>query len=422
MASLNCMVPSPAGVEKRNSDKKLKIAMFSNLFPPLSTGSAVQSNALARELGKQGHEVVVFTARVKADSPAHEVIGQGVEVYRVPCLKLPKMPISMNFEWINVTFLPKNISFIRQKLKEKQVQVIHIHNHMFDMALIGMLLSRRLGIPACVTVHTVIHHSKKIYNTVLHPLDRHFLGRFVMRKADAVICPDCTIDKYVNGRFGINDGVVIPYGLSMQDDYSDEDVRQFKKKLGLDGKRVIVSLGHMHALRNRIALVKSLPGLIKRHPDVRLVIVGLRGYPQTEELVRELGLEKHVMFTGPQPHEVIPLFHRMAYCEAAWFDQEFMAPVGLACLEGMYFGKPVIVSCPEDTHEENGLKNYGNIIILPNCPKAGQAFEALDFLLNDKSRSSEIGNNASSFVKSYFSWESVTAKHVGLYSNMLNEE
>ena len=79
---------------------------------------------------------------------------------------------------------------------------------------------------------------------------------------------------YVHKRFGRMDTVMIPYGIDLPAVASDEEVAALTTKYGLHGKRVILSLGHLHALRNRIDLVKALPAVKAEFPDVRVVIVG----------------------------------------------------------------------------------------------------------------------------------------------------
>ncbi len=275
--------------------QSLRVAILTNLYPPLSTGSAVQSSGLARELAQRGHKVVVFTARITADAPEHEVTPDGVEVYRLPCLRLPRLPISMNFEWLNSLLRPANLRTMERLCREHTIQVLHIHNHMFDIALCGMLLSRKLGIPTAVTLHTVVQHAKTVYNAVLYPLDRFFLGTCVVRRADAVICPDCTVETYLASRFGRRDGTIIPYGITLPPLPDADEVEALRAQWGLTGKRVLLSLGHMHALRNRMDLVKAFAEIVKAYPDARLVIVGSRGYEPTEKLVQQFVVLKLVL-------------------------------------------------------------------------------------------------------------------------------
>ena len=50
----------------------------------------------------------MITARLTKDSPEYERPG-GVHVYRLPAWRLPKLPIALNFPWLNATFCPANL-------------------------------------------------------------------------------------------------------------------------------------------------------------------------------------------------------------------------------------------------------------------------------------------------------------------------
>ncbi len=395
--------------------------MLTNLFPPVGTGSSIQCSDLARNLARRGHNVIVFTATLSLEDSECERTPEGVEVYRLPCLKLPRMGISMNFAWLNSTMRPSNIARMRKIIRDRNVDVLHIHNHMFDMALNGIYLSRSLGIPAVVTMHTAIIHTNRFYHAVLAAIDRHFLGYFVIRKARAIICPDYNVLSYVSERFGRTDGCVIPYGISLPSPPADNDVNALREIWGLAGKRVILSLGHLHALRNRIDLVKAFARVVKRYPDVRLVFVGSRGYPPTEKLVRDLRISDFVVFTGVQPHELIPAYHSMAEFEAMWLYQQNIPSLGIACLEGMHYGKAIIACCSEDTHGAGGLSNGRNLINLPRPTDVEDVYRALVTLLDNPQHCKQIGYNAAQFIHSYFHWDKVILQHEQLYGSLVRQ-
>jgi len=83
------------------------ICMFSNLYPPVYSGSSTQCSQLARELSNRGHEVIVITAQLDKQTVPYEKID-GVHIYRLPAFHLPKMTVSLNFPWLNSTFVPGN--------------------------------------------------------------------------------------------------------------------------------------------------------------------------------------------------------------------------------------------------------------------------------------------------------------------------
>ena len=100
------------------------VCMLSNLFEPIVSGSANQAMGLARELVKRGNQIVVITARVDPDSAEYER-KDGVHVYRLPCLRLPRMAIAMRFPWLSVTYYPANIRRMEVIIRRHEVELLH---------------------------------------------------------------------------------------------------------------------------------------------------------------------------------------------------------------------------------------------------------------------------------------------------------
>ena len=230
------------------------ICIFSNLYPPVVSGSSTQSSSLAIELTKMGKEVIVITAKVNHRSKEYEN-ANGVHVYRIPCLILPKMEIALNFPWLNFTFTPKNQRFIAEIVKKHKPDILHLHNHMFDLSLSAVHMQCKFGIPLVLTIHTIIKHTQGLYNILLYLADRYLLKRMVIDKADIIISPDYNVLEYVKEAFGIQNSIVIPYGIQVPKRTSDEVVERIRKKYNLKGKRIILSLGDVHRIRDRKELV-----------------------------------------------------------------------------------------------------------------------------------------------------------------------
>ncbi len=395
------------------------IAYFSNLFPPVATGSATQSFGLAREMAAQGHRVIVITPHLDKKTPKVEEIN-GFKVYRIPCLHLPKMQIALNFPWLNSTFSISNIFRIRNILETEKVDLVHVHNHMFDLALMGSLVKIWLGIPFVVTIHTMIKHANPLFNAILFPLDRFFLKFFVISRADGIVSPDVNMDRYMRERFDRQDSKIIPYGISLPTYPGEQIEKEIVQKFNLKDKRVILSLGHLHSLRNRMDLIKGLALIKDQFPDLKLVIVGGVMDQRPVQLVKELGLQNHVVFTGPQPHSVVPVFHKLAEIEAMWLDQDKndLNSLGIACMEGMLAGKPVMAVANERTFGPGVLKNGQNVIILKSGNPQYVA-EKITELFTDTAKGQAIGQSAQQIATKYFAWNGVADQHENLYSNII---
>ena len=98
----------------------MNICLVNNLYPPINTGSSFYTYDLANHLYEKGHNVIIITNKVKG------TIGfsmeDGVKVYRLPVIKLPRWKIWMKFPDFNFTLTPKNIKRIK-KIFIKRVKI-----------------------------------------------------------------------------------------------------------------------------------------------------------------------------------------------------------------------------------------------------------------------------------------------------------
>lgn len=399
--------------------KPLRVAMLANLFRPVVSGSSTQVEGLARALALQGHHCVVITAHVDPNTPSREVID-GFEVHRIPALHLPKMEISLSFPWLNWVLWPKNLRLIENLLKEHRIEVLHVHNHMFDMAFVGAILRRRLHLPMILTMHTVIKHANAGYNAILKFFDRVLLGSLVIRRADRIICPDNNMRAYLESRFGMMKSDLVTYGVDPPRPVLDEELNEMRRAYQLEGRRVIVSVGHVHAIRNRHELLRALPAVIERVPNVKLVIVGGVFSNSTTDLVAELGIGEHVIFVGPQERSKISAFLKLAEIEAHWLNQDegTWASPGLASMEAMYAGLPVLTVSNEGIYGAGVLKDGENIVLIQR-EQIEALSERLYELLSRPELARSIGARAAETCDAHFSWPMTARSTAAVYGGAM---
>jgi glycosyltransferase involved in cell wall biosynthesis len=395
--------------------------MFSNLFSPVVSGSSTQSAALSIELARRGHRPFVISARLDRGTPAYEEVD-GVPVYRLPAIRLPKLPISMNFPWLNCTFTPGNLRKIETIFKHHGPEIIHLHNHMFDLAFSAVLMRKRFRIPLVITVHTMIRHTTKLYNLLLYPADRILLRHLVTDQAQKLICPDINIENYVQNAFPRSPRVVVPYGITLPGEVEADSVEKLRGKHNLNGKRVILSLGNVIELRDRRDLIAALPDIRKTVPDAVIVIVGAEMTDRPRRLARQLGVEDAVFFVGHVPHEKVPTYLALADLEIHLFYQDTLerTSLGIASLEAMGAGKAVLAAANQDTYGKGILSNGENIVLVDRGNSKTLA-ETVVRLLTDSNRRRTIAERARQTIQEHFTWDSVCSKTIDVYMEVLGK-
>lgn len=398
---------------------KPTICMMSNLYPPTMSGSSNQLQELSRQLVERGHKVVVITAKLDKSLPDFEV-SQGVRVYRIPAIRVPEMGISLNFPWINWVTWPKNIRRIERIIREENAALVHVHNHMFDLALIGAYFRKKLSLPTIVSVHTPITHNNWLYNQLLVTAERLILKPYVIERADVLLGADNNILKYTTQRFNRTDTVIVPYGIRLVEDPPPQLTHEITEKFGLSGKRVILSVGHLHEIRNRLDLISAMPSILAEFANAVLVVVGAVSDPRAARLAQQLGISEKVIFTGVQNHESVAAFLKLAECEAHWFTTERPAvdsSPGIATFEAMLLGVTALTVANADAYEPGVIADGKTLILVKPGDVAGISAKIIG-LFRDPELAKAIGRSARRVAIDNFSWPIVAGKISVLYQKL----
>lgn len=392
----------------------MRICMFNNLFPPIKSGSSHFTYMLSKMLAARGHEVTVVAAKIPG-SEARENID-GIDVHRLRCLMLPQLEIAHNFRYLSYTFTPSNIRRVQKLLKEKNIQILHQHGQIFDTALTSAYLTRKMGIPLVNTIHTPVLHTVPFYLRTLVYLDKTFVKHFIINRAKVVIAPDKTVVDNINERYQHPWMEVVPYGIDKLTADPERGL-EVRRKYNLGNCPLILSLGHVHNLRDRCDLIAAMPEIRKAIGDVRLLIVGDVYTQKPVELVERLGLKDCVIFAGSVPHSEIGDYLAACTIEAHWLSN---APgLGIAAMEAMSVGVPVVSSIGADDLGEGLLKNGENILLIERGSIASIT-EACVSLLKDADYRRNVGLRGQKLIAENFSWESVTDRMEAVYEKMLS--
>jgi glycosyltransferase involved in cell wall biosynthesis len=276
-------------------------------------------------------------------------------------------------------------------------------------------MARYARVQLVLTLHTIAQHPTPLFNTVLKILDSTAAKYLIIRNADAVISVDVQMRDYIKQRFGLCQTSMIPYGIDIPD-INVEDRHRIHAQYGLGQGPVILSLGHVHALRDRMELIHAMPQILSRYPDAHLLIVGDVSIRTPERWIAELGVEGKVVFTGAVPQEEVPAYLSAADIEAHWLVS--VSGISLAGMEAMAAGLPVVTAEFPNKEEANGLVNYENIVTVPrNKPEA--VVEAILRLLDNSDLRKKIGHKGQCYIIERFSWDRVCSETEELYRSLI---
>jgi glycosyltransferase involved in cell wall biosynthesis len=133
-----------------------------------------------------------------------------------------------------------------------------------------------------------------------------------MSRGDRVICVSGAIKEYIQTHYHTPDKkiTIIPRGIDLDrfnpSKLDQAFVDEFKSKYDLDGKFVVSVVGRITQLKDIETFIKAISLLkVARDDVVGLVVGGVQKgkedyFDTLKALVRELEVEKHIIFTGSQ--------------------------------------------------------------------------------------------------------------------------
>lgn len=295
------MVPAVAFNYKRRL-KILNIGIFTDTYFPQISGVATSIKTLKEELEKRGHQVYIFTT-------TDPLVAKGTvepQVYRFGSVPFP----SFTERRVAIRGLFKAVTIAR-RLK---LDLVHTQTE-FSMGYIGKYVAHALKIPAVHTYHTMyedyLHYIMNGH--LLHPSGVKQLSRAFLYHMTGLICPSQRVmDTMI--RYGIKIPMrIIPTGV---------DLSQYTQKVDFDlraayqipqNAQVILSVSRVAYEKNIDFLLRSFAQLLKKRPQVYLVIVG--DGPAIDDLrqqAQDLKIAAQVIFTGYVKHSQVVAYYQQA--------------------------------------------------------------------------------------------------------------
>ncbi len=394
----------------------MRIALVNNFFVPRPSGSAHLTEGLARTLTSAGHEVLVVTAAF-GDAPASEE-RDGYRIVRLPCWSPPKTKLAFNYE-LAITVSPRNLRRVFRLLDEFRPDVVHQHGQFFDLTWMSAIWARRRNVPTVLTVHTALTHTVAPFRAVLWCADQILVRPFLAIGRPHVVVIDRFISNYVHSRYHLpGERVVgIPIGVD-PDRFRTVDPAPVREQYLLGSRPVILSVGHVIPLRDRLALVRALPYIIDKHPEVAVLVVGRVFDDRFLHLADDLGVRDALIVTGQVAKDDLPAFVAAADVEGHDFQGYGL---GTASLEVMAAGVPVVSVVRPDNFPFPGmrLESWKNVVIVPPDDPMSLA-EAVLRLIEDAALARRVGRGQQQFVQEHFSIAAVTASYEALYERAIS--
>lgn len=302
-----------------------------------------------------------------------------------------------------------NTLFIYRSARHKRIDMIHACR--MPSAIRSILAARLLQIPLIWTNHDVLQRTSKEY------LFAFIAG--LLSSATVFVSKASSVNCISMAKSSVIHNGALPVHIS------EEVVNSIRTRIGYSPQNIYLGIiGRVIACKGHLQFLKLFRGLLSKHPNLRLLIIGMN--PATEDAayareignyIKEYGLDNEVLII--EFNDQVP-----AYCRVLDFvvsySQVEEAFAG-TMLEAMAYGSIPIGSTNGGLPEY--LKDgYNGFFINPFSEDISlrTMTDILDRYTKDRSTFAEIRRQGLETFKTSFSTETMCSKYRDLYDSLLS--
>jgi D-inositol-3-phosphate glycosyltransferase len=397
---------------------QLKIAMLSVHSCPVGKlgskdtgGMSVYIRELARELGKRGHIIDIYT---RAHDPAEAQIVWLGDNARVIHLQAGEVePIDKLEVYSHLEDFACSLEDFRAG---NGLRYDLIHSHYWLSGWVGRRIKRWWEVPLVIIFHTLGAIKNAIGVGENEPALRIMAERELVSDCQRIIAATEKGKEELVSYYGASPEKisVIPCGVNLEL-FRHIDKESARRSLGLNGHKILLFVGRIDPLKGIDRLLTALPRLGTKQ-NLKLLVIGgdedsLPEVERLQKLSRSLHIQDSVSFAGIVEQSELPLYYSAAdICVIPSYYESF----GLVVLESLACGTPIVatkVGCIESVVNpgQNGYMVEDNVLL--------RLADRIDTLLSD---STESADSIRASVDR-FSWSNIAEAIIPEYRSVLEE-
>lgn len=404
----------------------LKLAFISFHTSPLAQlgvqkggGMNVYLHELARELGRRGHAIDIYTYR--PDPTGMEIDGSMGDGIRVISLALKGLPGPLTQEELfeaRQQFAAGVIGFTTRN----PIRYDLVYSHYWLSGWVAEKLKEIWQIPFIQMFHTLGQMKHRIANSSF-PSTRTREELRITERADTIIASTPAERAQLRWLYRADRRKIhiVPPGVDTGF-FQPRPMEPARIQLALPTQaKVLLFVGRIEPLKAVDDILKALAGIRTKRPELfrelRFLIVGgnRRELAPIRQLADRLALreEDTVIFFGPMPHSELPKAYAASDLVIMPSDYESF---GMVALEGLASGRPVIATqvgglahLIEDGHTGSHI---------PTREPEVLADRIIHLLSNDETAAA-MGRNAAISAQRY-SWQRIGDELLAIFQRLLS--
>lgn len=379
--------------------KTRRVLIFASEFPPGPGGIGTHAFELAQNLSKAGFEIVVLCEQNYA---GHE--------------RIINFNANLSFTLIRLQFSEKNAVQKFWKRFKRFTELIRKYNTEFVLAS-G---SSSLWVSAVGSLFfnfkmvSVVHGGELTFSSGFS----RFLTHASLRISDLIICVSRFTASYLPSGISPKKIKVINNGANHHTFQKLDKQNELKKKYGLEGKQVLLTVGSVTERKGQDTVIMALAKCKSEFPNVIYVMAGRSdNFEWFKAFAKESGVEDSIIFKGAvETSEIIELYNLadIYILNSRHSSHGDFEGFGISVIEAALCGIPSIVSKNSGLEEaiEDGITGYS---VQANNPD--DTSKAINDLLSNSEKRLSMGEAARKRA-THFTWETV-AKQYGDIVNSL---
>ena len=306
-------------------------------------GMNVYVRQTARELGRMGVRVDVFTRSQNATIPRVVALGPGARVVHLPAGPEAPMPREAIHR-----HLDQFAAGVEEFAREQSIRYDLIHSHYWLSGVAGLRLREAWGTPLVQMFHTLGRLKNAVAQSPdeLEPSLRIDEEARIVAQADRIVAANVVERAHLVWYYGARTDriAVIPCGVDTEL-FQPMDPAKAKDLLELPPDPLLLHVGRLQPIKGLETLLEAMTAVPE--PAYLLIVGGEQDEPENghgaamRQQVAALGLEKRVRFLRAQPQRRLRLFYAAA---AATVMPSYYESFGMVAIEAMACGSPVVAS------------------------------------------------------------------------------
>jgi glycosyltransferase involved in cell wall biosynthesis len=291
--------------------------------------------------------------------------------------------------------------------------VIHIQ-HEFGLygphkgvQVIELIIRYRLeDMPVVTTLHTVNPGLEHQEETIL---------RLIISESSAVVVHENYQKEALVKYFGQEDKIhVIPHGVRQV-----TNIKEAKKKLDLEGKKVLLLCGYFRPSKGFMRIVNLMPEICKYSNDIVLLIAGKSRKLEFSEYKNDFYEtinnspvnDKIIVLRGQFPQHTFDTI--LSASDVVGLPYETGAQSGILA-QCYAFNKPVVTS--NLLSFKKSIEQSGGGLI---CESDEDFINGIIKIINDKNLQRKFQDNIKHYVENQVSWQIVAEAHINVYQKVV---